>query len=140
MKEKTKVIAYIFRTKESCDEVLVFSHHDFPEAGTQVVGGTVEPGEHFEDALLREIKEESGLVFKAQDILKKLGETSYQRKDMAEINLRHYYVLEGGDLPDTWSHTVVSAGLDNSLKFDFFWMAVSQAKKELTGNFGELLP
>ena len=140
MKEKIKVIAYIIRTKDSRDEVLVFTHRDFPEAGLQVVGGTVDPGENQKDALLREIKEESGLVFKAQDILKKLGETQYLRKDIAEINLRHYYVLKGGDLPDSWSHTVVSNGLDNSLVFDFYWMPFSLAKNELTGNFGELLP
>ncbi|MDD4973337.1 MAG: NUDIX domain-containing protein [Bacteriovorax sp.] len=137
---KKKVIAYIFRTKDSRAEVLVFTHRDFPEAGIQVVGGTVESNENFEEALLREIKEESGLVFKAQDILKKLGETQYLRKDMAEINHRNYYELKGGDLPDSWSHTVVSNGLDNSLVFDFFWMPISLAKKELTGNFGELLP
>ena len=76
----------------------------------------------------------------AQDILKKWGETTYQRKDMAETNLRHYYGLEGRDLADSWSHTVVSDGLDNALVFDFFWMPISLAKSALTGNFGELLP
>jgi hypothetical protein len=41
----------------------------------------------------------------AQDILKRLGETQYPRKDMAEINHHHYYdhevsqVISGEPLP-----------------------------------------
>lgn len=140
MKEKTKVLAYIFRTKNNIREILVFTHRDFSEAGLQVIGGTVEGRENFKEALIREIKEESGIDFKTSDILKKCGESVYRRKDMAEINLRHYYELDGGDLRDSWSHTVVSKGCDNSLVFNFFWMTVPLAKLQLTGNMGELLP
>lgn len=140
MKSKTKVLAYILRTNNEASEVLVFDHRDFPEAGTQIIGGTVDPGEDLIEALLREIKEESGLEFKVTDIAKKLGETQYHRRDIPEINNRHYYLIYSFDLPDTWAHTVHSNGADNGLIFDFFWMPISLAKKELTGNFGELLP
>ncbi len=135
---KTKVLIYILRHNNS--EVLVFSHRDFPEAETQVIGGTVDPGEDLVEALLREIYEESGLVFTPSDITKKLGETYYQRKDRPETNHRHYYSIEKNDLPDSWAHTVHSTGQDNGLVFEFFWMKTSVAIEALTGRMGELLP
>ncbi|MFA6237465.1 MAG: NUDIX domain-containing protein [Bacteriovorax sp.] len=140
MKSKTKVLAYILRTNNDLSEVLVFDHRDNPSAGTQIIGGTVDPGEELIGALLREIREESGLVLGPSDIAKKLGETHYQRRDIPEINHRHYYLIYSKNLPDTWAHTVHSEGLDNGMVFDFFWLSIDQARKDLTGNFGELLP
>lgn len=136
MKEKTKVIAYIFR--KSGSEVLVFDHADFPEAGTQVVGGTLEDGEDFQIALSREILEESGLVI-APSAFRKIGETIYQRKDKPEVNYRHYFSFSSDELLERWSHVVKSDGEDNGMVFDFFWLPVKEAKRILTGNFGELL-
>ena len=52
-----KVAAYI-----TCNhQLLVFSHTDFPEAGIQVPAGTVGEGESFDEAVLREAYEETGL-------------------------------------------------------------------------------
>ena len=123
MIQKTKVIAYIFRRPE---EILVFSHVDFPEVGLQVVGGTVEPQEDFQHALSREILEESGLIIHPHE-LTKIGETIYKRRDREEINLRHYYSVIKTDLPD------------NGLVFEFFWVSLEEAKRVLDGNFAELL-
>ena len=139
MKEKTKVISYIFRTnKDSIREVLVFLHRDFPEAGIQVVGGTVDAGEELVPALLRELAEESGLTALASDC-HFLGETTYYRKDIPEKNLRHYYEVKIGGLPDSWSHTVQSDGADNNMVFNFYWLSTEEAKRVLEGNFGECL-
>lgn len=137
MKEKTKVIAYIFRKNKQ--EILVFSHRDMPEAGIQVIGGTVEALEDFPSALIREIMEESGLHLEASE-LQKIGETKYLRRDLPEVNLRHYYAIFPQNLPDSWAHVVHSTGEDNGLVFDFFWLEIDEAKEVLTGNFGELLP
>ena len=137
MKEKTKVVAYIFRKNKQ--EILVFSHRDISSAGIQVVGGTVEPLEDFPSALIREIMEESGLRLETSE-LQKIGETKYLRKDLPEVNLRHYYEISPQNLPDSWAHVVHSNGLDNGLVFDFFWLEILEAKAVLTGNFGELLP
>ncbi|MBC7429794.1 MAG: NUDIX domain-containing protein [Bacteriovorax sp.] len=138
MKEKAKVIAYIFRMKNNQKEILVFAHKDFPEAGIQVIGGSVEKGEAFAFALVREILEESGLIVQESDF-KKIGLTEYQRKDKLEINHRHYFEMISKDLPDSWTHIVVSDGEDNGLLFDFFWLSIHEAKEHLTGDFGELL-
>jgi 8-oxo-dGTP diphosphatase len=136
MKEKIKVISYIFR--KNGEEVLVFDHRDFPEAGTQVVGGTVEVGEELPKALVREIFEEAGLVILESDC-EKIGETVYFRQDYPEKNLRHYFKVSISNLPDRWSHTVHSDGADNDMVFEFFWLSIKDAKKTLVGNFGELL-
>lgn len=138
LKTKSKVLAYILRNNST--EVLVFTHRDYPEAETQVIGGTVDPGEDFVEALLREIFEESGLKLVEADIEKKLGETHYQRKDIPEINHRHYFLIRKNDLPDSWAHTVHSTGADNGMVFEFFWMKTEVAKVSLTGQMGELLP
>ena len=138
MKEKAKVIAYIFRMRNNQKELLVFSHKDFPEAGVQVVGGSIEKGETFGTALVREILEESGLIIQETD-LKKIGLTEYHRKDRLEINHRHYFEMMSQDLPEKWTHKVVSDGADNGLLFDFFWLPIHEARERLVGNFGELL-
>lgn len=137
MREKLKVIAYIFRKNRS--EILVFDHRDVPEAGTQVVGGTVEAGEDFKLALQREIKEESGLSIDPSEMTK-IGESTYHRQDMPELNHRHYFEIQRSDFPETWEHTVDSSGMDNGMVFEFYWLPLDEARDVLVGNFGELLP
>ena len=53
-----KVVAYITFERR----LLVFEHVGIPEAGVQVVQGTVEEGERLEDAVMREAREETGLA------------------------------------------------------------------------------
>lgn len=133
---KIKVISYIYRHHKS--EILVFNHRDFPEAGTQVVGGSVEIGEDHISALVREVFEESGLIVLVEDF-KKVGETQYQRKDKPELNHRYYFEMHSHGLPESWSHVVKSDGQDNGMVFEFFWLSIKAAKQKLDGSFGELL-
>jgi 8-oxo-dGTP pyrophosphatase MutT (NUDIX family) len=72
-----KVIALILRENDEQKEILTFKH---PTAGRQLPAGTVEENEQPESALLREIKEESGLT--RIEIVKKLGEAiSFTKED-----------------------------------------------------------
>ncbi len=136
MIQKIKVISYIFRNNRT--ELLVFDHRDFPEAGTQVVGGTVEEGEDYKNALAREILEEAGVKIEPS-LLFSIGESVFQRSDRQEINLRNYFGHDSIDLSNHWTHQVKSNGEDNDLFFNFYWIRIEMAKKILVGNFGEFL-
>ncbi len=137
--KKKKVICYLIRKNNDDSEILVFDHRDYPDAGTQVIGGTVEEGESLFATMVREIHEEAGIRIKQQD-LKKIGETEYIRKDRPELNERTYFLLENQNhLPDYWEHEVKSDGEDNGMVFCFYWISVKRAKVALTGNFAELI-
>jgi 8-oxo-dGTP pyrophosphatase MutT (NUDIX family) len=135
---KIKVIAIIYRIKNNQKEILVFDHRDMLDAGTQIVGGTVEENENLIDALIREIKEEAGLEFNSSDFIF-VGKTLYSRLDRNELNPRHYFKIQSNNLPDHFNHQVISTGEDNGLIFDYYWMSLNDAKNKLTGKFYELL-
>jgi 8-oxo-dGTP pyrophosphatase MutT (NUDIX family) len=58
---RLRVACYVTRERAGRLELLVFDHGDFPEAGTQIPAGGVEPAETFPAAALREVREETGL-------------------------------------------------------------------------------
>jgi 8-oxo-dGTP pyrophosphatase MutT (NUDIX family) len=118
-----KVLAYIIRHRPGGKELLVFDHRDFPDAGVQVPAGTVEAGESLEQALFREVQEESGLT--GLMLLRKLGES-----EEPEWNRhRHYYLLAATEeLPDRWQwvtndfHDETYRERNEPLVFCFRWV------------------
>lgn len=129
-----KVIAYVTRG----DELLVFTHRDFPKAGVQVPAGTVESGESLDAAVLREVYEETGLPPAAVRIQTYLGrrlwEAGPHRHD------RHFYHLAlTGPAPDTWLHYESHAGACGPLAFSFYWVSLSDPRLCLAGEQGALL-
>lgn len=96
-----KVYAYITNR----DRLLVFTHTHFPEAGTQVPGGTVDPGEDPAEAVLREAVEETGLDGLVVAAL--LGEAEYDLAAFGRAEIAHrryYHLICPGDPPDAWTH------------------------------------
>lgn len=59
---RIRVGVYLVRGEGENTQVLVFDQVDHPEAGTQVPGGGVDPGESLDSAARREVLEETGLV------------------------------------------------------------------------------
>ena len=136
---KQKVLAYIIQD----DRLLVFRHTQFPEAGIQVPGGTVEQGEALDQAVLREAAEETGL--ESLRLVTCLGSQDY---DLAEFGLdsgwmrRHFYHLAlGGEAPETWLsyEWQPSDGSPAPIEFEFFWVRLPDEVPELAGDQGAML-
>ena len=96
-----KVVGYVV-----CEgRLLVFTHDDVPLeiGGVQVPAGTIEPGESPEDAVVREVFEETGLGTR---IVHALG---VERFDVwpakPEVHERHFFQLAPVDdaVPVRWS-------------------------------------
>jgi 8-oxo-dGTP diphosphatase len=136
---KHKVFAYITHG----DRLLVFRHPLTPEAGIQVPAGTVEEGEAWEAAVLREAAEETGLPDLV--LVGFLGEQIRNLADFGrdEVHHRHFYHLRcAGDPPATWTHyeTDPSDGSPAPIPFAFFWARLPDEVPELIADHGVLLP
>jgi len=136
---KNKVVAYITRITHGQKEILVFDHEkQWSEAGTQVPAGTVDPEESLHEALLREIAEETGIS--ELQILAKIDEYIFYRTPHQEFNHRHIFELTSQEpLPDRWEHQVTGHGIDDGMKFYFYWMPLSEAKMKISGGMGDSL-
>lgn len=123
MKTTRKAYAYITRHNR---ELLVFTQPAEPESGLQIPGGTVSSGETFEEAVIREATEETGLP--GLRIVEFLGD--HMRKSKGEWQHRYFYhLVTDAPLPDQWSHGEVSFGhqLDGTDRtFDFQWLDLTQ--------------
>lgn len=129
-----KVYAYITQA----DRLLVFRHVDFPEAGVQVPGGTIKPGEEPAAAVLREAQEETGL--EGLSLVSFLGSDEWRvsEAEKEQINLRYFYHLEcEQNVPQTWQHYEhhPSEGPAEPILFEFYWLPVSVAADSLPPYF-----
>lgn len=133
-----KVLAYLLRTTDGAPEVAVFDHVDYPEAGTQVPSGTIDPGESPQDACLREVAEEAGIT--DAQILAKIGVFEFVHHHRRERHHRHVFALAvPTEVPDEWIHEVSGSGGDRGLKFRFSWMDASEAVSRLVAEQGTYL-
>jgi 8-oxo-dGTP pyrophosphatase MutT (NUDIX family) len=112
MSLRQRVVVYVERR----DGLLVFDHRDHQEAGTQVPAGGVQPGEDLLDAVIREVREETGVRLDAEPAL--LG--NHEHLDgLDRPALSHFYRVNAPDgLPREWQHIVTGDGEDNGLVFE----------------------
>jgi len=110
-----KAVPIVLRHRAGCAEVLVFTH---PQAGTQIVKGTIEPGESVSQACLRELAEESGVSGTAY--VRDLG--TWEQCPRGQVwHFREVSV--SGELPDAWSHFTQDGG---GQVFTFRWHVLDQ--------------
>ena len=133
-----KVYAYITRG----DHLLVFEHTQFPEAGIQVPGGSIEKGEDPEAAVLREAMEETGL--KELKIQRYLGKSEYDLAEVGNegIHLRHFFHLRySGEITPRWKSYELnpSDGSPAPIEFEFYWVKFPGEVPELIAGQGDLL-
>ncbi|MFP8952871.1 NUDIX hydrolase [Natrialbaceae archaeon A-arb3/5] len=118
-----KACAYITR---STGELLVFDGpgHD----GLQIPKGTLESGESPEEALYREVREESGLGT--------LNGTSHlttdvwtRRESPPKRYVRHFFHATVHEPRDRWTHTVTDGGEEHGAEFDLHWVRPANARE-----------
>ncbi|MYL32480.1 NUDIX domain-containing protein [Pontibacillus yanchengensis] len=137
MKRKQKILAYITRVRNGQHELLVHKHKHQPEAGIQVVSGTVETGESLETTLFREILEEAGL--KRIKLKKFLNTYTYYHPTKHKELERNVFWLEVTDqVPDEWEHEVEGSGNDKGLIFCWSWVPLHH-HIELAANHDDCL-
>lgn len=133
-----KVIAYITRG----DELLVFRHTQFPEAGIQVPAGTMNAGEIPEEAVLRECSEETGIRSYLQPEFLGIQAFSSAHSGTLEHTRRYFFhIICNQETPDTWTHMEIdpSVGPPGPIEFEFFWVRMPHDVPELSGNLGAYL-
>ncbi|MEZ4708902.1 MAG: NUDIX domain-containing protein [Caldilineaceae bacterium] len=109
-----KVCPVVIRIHDEQTQILAFRH---PLAGSQIIKGTLEPGEKPAEGALRELAEESGIDHAV--VVRKLGE--YSLHDIAQ----HWHIFlcrPIQPLPESWSHYTTDGG---GHTFEFFWHALN---------------
>lgn len=135
---RQKVLAYITRRQQGRLELLVFDHVNFPEAGTQVPAGSIDPGETPDQAVLRESFEEAGVA--GLRFVDYLGCFPFEMPDGSAVHMRHvYHLTTDAALPESWVHVVSDGIADKGMRFRCFWMEVARAATVLSGSQGEYL-
>jgi ADP-ribose pyrophosphatase YjhB (NUDIX family) len=121
MQEKIKVLAYVVQN----DQLLVVEHVDFPECGQQIPGGTVEKDESLEEAVIREVTEETGL--RQLDIKAFLGQQDYCKSEEV-LHKRYFYLITAKDkTANSWYHNEIypSEGQEELIRFRLVWQSLN---------------
>ena len=114
-----KVCPVILRQWGDSWQILAFRH---PQAGTQLIKGTLEAGEQPDTAVLRELAEESGI--NRAIVVEKIGELAI---DEAEQHWHIFLCQPTGILLEEWSFFTADGG---GHIFQFFWHSLEEAPDE----------
>ncbi|MGX5794287.1 NUDIX hydrolase [Pseudomonas sp. E2-15] len=107
-----KACPVVLRTRQSL-EILAFEH---PQAGFQLVKGSVEPGETTNTAAIRELQEEAGITGKV------IGDLGTWHCELTRQTWAFHQCQVSIDLPDTGFHFAED---DGGHEFRFFWHPLS---------------
>lgn len=112
---RLRVAAYVIRHR-AIPELLVFDHLGLPQAGTQIPAGGVHPGEELEQAVVREVVEETGLL--TASVVRQIIVEDKPHPDTRQPRRTAYFHLQTpATTTDAWHHTVHGDGDDAGLTF-----------------------
>ena len=115
-----KAVAYVV----DGDRLLVLLHRDLPllVTGVQVPAGTVRPGETPEEAVLREVREETGRDCFA--VTRALGTAEYAIGP--DVHERHFFALAPtAPLPEEWGAAEEHDGTRPPTAFTLRWIPLA---------------
>lgn len=108
-----KVCPVVLRVGASGLEILIFDH---PIAGSQLIKGTLGPGESVGVAALRELAEESGISSGVLD--RDLGRSF----DIVADEIWHFVLIGWSGLADQWDFETQD---DHGHRFSFGWWPIN---------------
>ncbi|GII60857.1 hypothetical protein Skr01_09420 [Sphaerisporangium krabiense] len=124
---RIRVAAYVIRYR-STPELLVFDHIGAPEAGTQVPAGGGRPDESLEEAVLREVAEETGLT--EVSIIRPIAVDDRPHPETGQPRQTTFFQLTApADSDDTWHHHVHGDGGDAGLLFACRFVPIPLAER-----------
>jgi len=136
---RVRTAAYVTRNVPGGRELLVFDHRDYPEAGTQVPAGGVDPGELLADGVLREITEETGVTAVTLGSALAVQQLPHPQTGRPQVTV--YFHAETTETRDAWTHTVSGSegDQDHGMVFRCYFIPAQQAAG-LLADQGEFLP
>jgi len=127
--------AYAYVTRAGGTELLVF---DPPTGeGPQVPKGGIESEEDPADAVLRELREETGLV--DATLRHRVATDEWPHPTKPKAYRRHFYHVTVADAPDEWIHEVTGGGEDDGLRYTCHWTRLEEAGDALVREQGAYL-
>lgn len=125
-----KALAFIFRN--DLKELLCFTH---PITNyIEVVRGTVEQNENTEVTVIRELKEEAGILQSEIKEINFIGELELKVNSgfdgQGELENQTYFGYQisiYNESKPSWNHIVVSDGIDDGHKYLFEWKEINSA-------------
>ncbi|MFW9780525.1 MAG: NUDIX domain-containing protein [Candidatus Heimdallarchaeota archaeon] len=134
-----KVVAYVTKN----DKLLVLSHPYSPEVGLQVPSGTVNEGELLEDAVIREVFEETGL--KDVRITSYMGNSRFSSSsENRGRQCFYFHLICNQETPSRWrieekDPSVISEGDEYPLIFELYWISIREGMIKLPPYYGKFL-
>jgi 8-oxo-dGTP pyrophosphatase MutT (NUDIX family) len=113
---RVRVAAYVLRVRIST-QLLIFEQAAAPAAGMQIPAGGIQPNETPQEAVLREVSEETGLTgLTVRDVL----HTEERPHPVTRTPRTTTFFIVGAptDTPDAWTHHVDGHGTDAGLIFN----------------------
>jgi 8-oxo-dGTP diphosphatase len=146
VRERRKAVVYL----TSGTHLLVFTEPDYPEAGTQPPGGTINDDETPPQGAARELMEETGISVRPED-LTEIGFQNYEYEadGVQHLHKRHFFHADVSEpIERRWTRLETNPdGADHEILFSFQWIPLNNNLRlfagldaflpELLGRIGE---